>query len=185
MPSDPLQAIYDMAGGHWQDFHFGSQDFKYRQAEGVVAATDGSVIKDEDEGICLGGGVAFQEGPHGLSDIYVRAYGRPSSFVAEGAAAAVLLSAVLTDVPLTILTDSANVMFAMQHCLRKDYCRDFSRHQERKLIQAIAAPLAARTAPTTWVKIKAHRSVPANKRADRLAASAPFKLDCVAKKFMR
>jgi hypothetical protein len=36
-----------------------SQDYKYREFDGIVAATDGSVIDDPDEGPCMGGGLVF------------------------------------------------------------------------------------------------------------------------------
>ena len=55
MPEAPLLAIHEMEGGRWNSFHRGSQDFQYRSAKGVVAATDCSVIKDSGEGgPCMG-----------------------------------------------------------------------------------------------------------------------------------
>ena len=46
VPESPLLAMHGMEGGRWDSFHRGSQDFQSRSAPGVVAATDGSVIKD-------------------------------------------------------------------------------------------------------------------------------------------
>ncbi len=61
----------------------------------------------------MGGAVAFWACDHGLSDEYVCVHRHVSSFVAKDAAAQVLLGSVPVDQPLVILTDSANIMFAM------------------------------------------------------------------------
>jgi hypothetical protein len=45
----------------WQHFHQGAQDYKYRDFEGIVAATDGSVLNDPDEGLCIGGGICDRD----------------------------------------------------------------------------------------------------------------------------
>jgi hypothetical protein len=79
--------------------------------------------------------------------------------VSEGAAALAALQKVPTNADLIILTDSSNVMFAMQHCSRKEQWRDFTDHPEAELIGELAKALAARTASTRWVKIKSHRFV--------------------------
>jgi ribonuclease HI len=172
MPEEPLKALQDMTGGRWDSFHAESQDFAYRDAVGIVTATDGSVTKDEDGNVRMAGGVAFGEGNHGLADCGVHVRGHISSFVAEGAAALVSLQRTPKDVALTILTDSANIMFAMQHCSRKEQWKDFTDHPEAELISELAKALAAHTAPTVWVKIKSHRSVHLNEKADQLATNA-------------
>ena len=177
MPAEPLQTLQDMTGGRWEAFQSGSQDFKYRNSDGIVAATDGAVFKDKDEGIVMGGGVAFRRDTPNQTDQFVRVNGHVSTLVAEGAAVSVLLAIAPVDQPLTILTDSANVMFAMQHCSRKELQRDFSNHTDEQLIQNLAKAQAARTAPTHWVKVKSHTSVELNERADRLAGEAPFAPD--------
>jgi ribonuclease HI len=178
---EPLLAVQEMRGGRWQHFHQGAQDYKYREFEGIVAATDGSVLNDPEEGLCMGGGIAFRAGDHGLSDEYVRVHGHVTSFVAEGAAARVLLGMVPVDRPLVILTDSANIMFAMQHCSRRERWRDFSNHADEQLLKELATLQAQRTALTVWVKVKSHVSVELNERADRLAAEAPFVEEAVSK----
>jgi len=61
---------------------------------------------------------------------------------------------------------------AMLHCTRKDWWRDFDDHRDSHMLQKLATLQAARTARTTWVKVKAHASVPLNERADELAALA-------------
>ena len=183
MTDSPLLDIHNMSGGRWQHFHNGSQDYKYQEFDGIVAATDGSVIDDPDEGPCMGGGVVFRAGDHGLKDEWVRAHGHISSLVAEGAAACVLLSMVPPDKPLAILTDSANIMFAMQHCSRREIWRDFSGHVDAQLIEELARLQARRTAPTVWIKVKLHTSVELNERADRFAAEAPFVENGVSKQF--
>ena len=171
---EPLLTVHNMTGGRWEHFHRGSQDYKYREFHGIVAATDGSVVNDPEEGLCMGGGVAFRAGDHGLMDAQVRISGHVTSFVAEGAAASVLLGMVPKDRPLVILTDSANIMFAMQHCSRREKWRDFSEHADVELLEELAMLQAPRTALTMWVKIKSHASVELNERADKLAAGAPF-----------
>jgi ribonuclease HI len=183
MPSNPLLALHSMTGGLWTKFHQESQDFKYRDFDGIVAATDGSVLDDPDEGPCMGGGVAVRAGDHGLVDEHVRVRGHISSLVAEGAAACVLLGMAPLDKPLAILTDSANVMYAMQHCSRREVWKDFSDHADAQLLEELARLQARRTANTVWVKIKSHASVELNERADRLAAEAPFAEDGISKAF--
>lgn len=175
MPQSPLQSIDRLSEGRWPQFHAQAQDFKYRHAAGIVAATDGSVRKDPDGNMCMGGGVAYLPGPHNLKDTGVHVNGQVSSLVAEGAAAHVLLEDVQTHAPtqdLTILTDSANLMFAMQHCTRRELWRDFSTHSQAQLLGELQKKQAARTAATHWVKITAHTSVEPNERADKLATSA-------------
>ena len=103
----------------------------------------------------------------------MRVHWHVTSFVAEGAAACVLLGMVRPEEPLTILTDSANVMFAAQHCTRQEKWKDFSNHTDTEMIEELALLTARRTAPTTWVKIKSHTSVELNERADKYAAKAP------------
>jgi ribonuclease HI len=183
MPEEPLLALHEMDEGRWPHFHQGSQDYKYREFNGVVAATDGSVVNDPEEGLCMGGGVVFRAGDHGYSDTYVRVQGHVTSFVAEGAAARVLLGTVSEDKPLAIFTDSANIMFAMQHCSRRERWRDFSNHPDAGLLKELATVQAKRTAPTVWVKIKSHVSVELNERADSLAAEAPFAEEAVSKQY--
>jgi ribonuclease HI len=183
MPEDPLLAIHGMTGGRWQQFHEGSQDFKYREFQGVVAATDGSVVNDPQVGPLMGGGIAFRAGDHGLEDQCVCVHGHVSTLVAEGAAAATLLAMVPKDKPLVIFTDSANIMYAMQHCSRKERWRDFATHPDVELLTELALQQAGRTALTIWVKIKSHTSVELNERADRLATEAPFAEESTSKKF--
>jgi ribonuclease HI len=185
MPGEPLKALQDMSGGRWESFHAGSQDFVYRNVAGIVAATDGSIVKDEEGIVRMGGGVAFRAGDHGLSNMCVHARGHISSFVAEGAAALAALQQVPTNADLTILTDSANVMFTMQHCSRKEQWRDFTDHPEAELIGELAKALAARTASTKWVKIKSHRSVYLNEKADELATNAYSDSDAPSYSFDR
>ncbi len=182
---EPLLTVHNMAGGRWEHFHRGSQDYKYKEFEGIVAATDGSVVNDPEEGLCMGGGVAFREGDHGLVDEQVRVFGHVSSFVAEGAAASVLLGMTPKDIPLAIFTDSANIMFAMQHCSRRERWRDFSEHKDVELLEELAKLQAQRTAQTVWVKIKSHASVELNERADRLAAGAPFAAEGGSKMYVQ
>ena len=131
----------------------------------------------------MGGGVAYFPGSHKLQDTGVHVCGQASSLVAEGAAAHVLLQTAPKSQQLTILTDSANVMFAMQHCSQRELWRDFSHHSQVLLLQELQTAQAACTADTHWVKITAHSSVELNERADRLATSAWDDHDAPARTF--
>ena len=131
----------------------------------------------------MGGGIAFRAGDCDLADEQVRIHRHVSTLVAEGAAACVLLAMVPKTAPLVIFTDSANIMFAMQHCSRREAWRDFSGHADAELLEELARLQAGRTALTVWVKIKSHTSVELNERADALAAEAPFAEDGRSKLF--
>ena len=100
-----------------------------------------------------------EQAPTNLQDTHVRIHWHVTSCVAEGAAACVLLGMVHPEEQLTILTDSANVMFAPQHCKRQEKWKDFSNHTDKEMIEELALLTARLTAPTTWVKIKSHTSV--------------------------
>jgi len=172
MPEDPLQAINSMQAGRWTTFHEGAQDYPYRHVPGILAATDGAVKKYGKEGVLMSGGVAFREGDHNMMNTGVHVVGPISSFVAEGAAMLVLLETAPTDLPLTILTDSANVMWAMQHCSRLERVPDFSMHSNQDLLKRLHTAHTRRSAATHYVKITAHTSIALNECADGLAASA-------------
>jgi ribonuclease HI len=172
MPDEPLRAINEMHGDRWDYFHLGAQDFTYRQAPGVLAATDGAVKKYGKDGVLMSGGVAYRAGAHGLVDTGLHVNGPISSFVAEGAALLFLLESAPPDEPLTILTDSANVMWAMQHCSRKEKIMDFSTHSNKDLLQRLCREHIRRTANTHYVKVTAHTSITLNERADSLATAA-------------
>jgi hypothetical protein len=53
---ESLLAVQEMHGGRRQHFHQGAQDYKYREFEGIVAATNGSVLNDPELGGSLHGG---------------------------------------------------------------------------------------------------------------------------------
>ena len=148
-----------------------------------MAATDGAVRKYGKEGVLMSGGVAYRPGPHGLADTGLHVGGPISSLVAEGAAVLYLMEAAPPEEPLTILTDSANVMWAMQHCSRKERVADFSRHPNQELIQRLRQQHIRRTAVTRYVKVTAHTSILFNERADRLAATARANKDAPSRSF--
>ena len=94
-----------------------------------------------------------------------------------------VLQTVKKDTPLTILTDSANLMYVMEHCSRKERWKDFSNHPDALMIQKLAKALALRTALTRWVKIKSHTSVLLNEKADRLAAQSRDNPEAILRTF--
>lgn len=125
----------------------------------------------------MSGGVAFADGDHDLTDTGIHVEGPISSFVAEGAAMLVLLQMVPTDQPLTVLTDSANVMWALQHCSRLELFKDFSKHFNQRLVKDLQREVEKRTAEMRCVKITAHTSIELNERADYRAAVARLDKD--------
>lgn len=171
MPEAPLEAINRLVEGRWLSFHEGAQDYPYRHVPGILAATDGAVKKHGKAGVLMSGGVAYRQGD-GPENTGVHVEGPISSFVAEGAALLVLLETAPVHQPLTILTDSANVMWAMQHCSRRERVPDFSKHPNRGLLKRLYSAHIRRTAATHYVKITAHTSVALNECADTLAALA-------------
>ena len=183
MPEAPLEAMNRLHTGRWIQFHQGAQDYPYRHVQGILAATDGAVKKYGDAGVLMSGGVAFRPGGHDLEDTGVHVDGPISSFLAEGAAILVLLQTVPQDQPLTVLTDAANVMWAMQHCSRQERVPDFSTHSNQNLLRRLRKAHIERSAPTHYVKITAHTSVVLNERADELAASARENVDAPSRSF--
>ena len=121
----------------------------------------------------LGAALAFRRGDRPEGDIarivVGGAFFKKSSLLAEGGAIQTALETVQLHIPLTILTDSANIMYDMQHRSRNDWWRDFDSHRDRDMLNRMAVTLASRTAKTVFVKIKAHTSVPLNETADQLA----------------
>jgi ribonuclease HI len=166
-----LEDLQDRTGGRWATFLKASQEHRHLGAEGRVVATDGSV-RPSGEDVITGAGVAFRRGDEPKGDIVREIVGAPTSFGAEGGAVETALDETDDATPLTILTDSANIMFALQHCSRNDWWRDFDSHKDRDMLERLASKIARRTASTTFVKVKAHASVPLNERADELAGKA-------------
>jgi ribonuclease HI len=166
-----LADLQDRAGGRWDSFLSASQEYEHLNAPGTLVATDGSV-RSSGERVITGAGIAFRKGDEPRGDIAREIVGAPTSFAAEGGAVETALDETEVDTPLTIMTDSANIMFALQHCSRNDWWRDFDNHRDREMLERLATKLATRTARTTFVKVKAHASVPLNDRADELAGYA-------------
>lgn len=166
-----LDDLQERKGGRWGAFLQASQEYEHLGTQGTLVATDGSVRMTEN-GPITGAGVAFRKGDCPEGDIVRVIFGAPTSFGAEGGAVETALDVTDRAKDLTVLTDSANIMFALQHCSRNDWWRDFDNHKDRDMLERLATKLAARTAQTTFVKVKAHASVPLNDRADELAGMA-------------
>lgn len=82
---------------------------------------------------------------------------------------------VPTDEPVTIATDSEAVIKVMHHAAASGYTRwerlprSIDWEGDLDYWDTLADVLTERTAPTEWVKVKAHSGTPGNTHADRLA----------------
>ena len=137
-----LAHLYECEGGRWTHFRSAAQEFAHLTTTGALVATDGSVqvVEDGNGGkeVKLGAALAFRRGDRPEGDIARivdgRASFKKSSFLAEGGAIQTALETVQPHIPLTILTDSANIMYAMQHRSRNDWWRDFDSHRDRDML---------------------------------------------------
>ena len=158
--------------GLWPIFNGASQYAAYIHTTDVLAATDGSASKD---GVEMGGGVAFRYGDGESMAIPIR--GIPSSLDAEAGAGHLCLELHDDDTPLTILTDSYNLLQLIQNSLTPGTSTSLQDHEHAHILLPFMAKLFARTAPTTWVKVKSHRGALLNEAADFYAdkgRSLPF-----------
>ena len=101
-----------------QDYWSRRQDGAYIHAPGVLAACDGSVEAD------MGAAAVVQLLDCTTITDACKVEGDPSSFRAEAAGMHMSLVLAPTDEPLTILTDSMNVVYAMQAFNTLEFARD-------------------------------------------------------------
>ena len=76
------------------------------------------------------------------------------------------------EVPLAVLTDSMNVIQALQAWDRAEFVREMEWQRNADILQAILLAINQRQSPITIVKVKSHRGVDLNERADILAGAA-------------
>jgi hypothetical protein len=149
----------------WTIFHSSSQYGPYMTDAATLVATDGSLDPRRPDAQ-MGGGIAYRPGDGTDTSIGVK--GVPSSFGAEAGTLDFLLQNQSLDQPLNILTDSRSAMQQLQR-LSKSPLQDLSKHAHRAVLQSIMSRLLARSAPTRFIKVKAHKGALLNERADRLA----------------
>ena len=157
-----LEDVSEAASDYWKR----RQDGAYLEASGNVAACDGSA------GGVMGAGAVILE-PDGIITTHkVQVLGECSSFRAEAAALHLTLCHADIAVELTIMTDSMNVINALQAWNRVDFMRDMNMQLNADILQKILRQLNRRRAPTKIVKVKSHRGCFLNELADDAAAAA-------------
>ena len=77
-----------------------------------------------------------------------------------------------SDSPLTVFTDSINVIFALKAFRSQEFAQDITRQKNTDIIAKILVKVNERTAPTHIVKVKSHRGAHLNELADSAAALA-------------
>ena len=95
--------------------------------------------------------------------------GPPSSLRAEAAALYLLLLETPPSCQLTVLMDSLGLLQTLQRWGRLDFSPLPEVQKHLDIICPILELLAARTATTTFVRVKSHSGVPLNEAADVLA----------------
>jgi ribonuclease HI len=173
---DPYGTIPLLRGAWWERFLKHDQAAPYMHVKGVLVATDGSVNMvrsngDGPEEPVAGAGAAFRRSD-GMADMSERVECNQSSLVPEIHGARMAMRATPKDVDLTILTDSAGVLWIADALTRKTFWRDFRDHPQLAAIKELARDLDERTALTRFVKVAAHKGCPMNELADELADEA-------------
>jgi ribonuclease HI len=129
---------------------------------------DGSVHEEEhQEGdpTAAGCGLAYRHGDGENTHFRINMLGTASSMAPEGAAILRALE-MHPDKELTILTDSAGMMYALEACTNTIRWADFDQHPHRDMLQQIMEALQKRTPPLRLVKVKAHQGHYLNKGAN-------------------
>ena len=151
-----------------EEYWCARQEGAYWEFEGTLAASDGSVKRD------MGAGVVLQDEHLSQARVThaVKVGGDPSSFRAEAAALDQALLHAPSDCPLTVFTDSINVIFALKAFRSQEFARDITRQKNADIIAKILVKVNERTAPTHIMKVKSHRGAHLNELADSAAALA-------------
>ena len=148
------------------------QDGHLRHSDSAqVAACDGSA------GHGMGAAAVILDTTQPRSDINpaphsAKVGGPPSSFRAEAGAMFLALDNADPDASLTVLTDSMNIIQALQCWGREEYQRDMERQKNADIIKCILDAINLRSAPLTITKVKSHRGVELNELADHHAGAA-------------
>ena len=188
------EALMDQ--GRWRDFWRGDQFPSLFTQQGVVVATDGSApsaadaedpeaedgrddeVMEESNGVGGGGegaqhagaGLVFRRQDNRENVCFSVQIHKTSLLAAEGAAITWALNCLPPDQQVTILTDSANMMFLLESGCRHTLFKDRTRHPHEQMIDTCCKFLSRRLAPTHFVKIQAHQGHWLNEQADLLSA---------------
>ena len=158
----PFQALSKGGKEYWR----ARQDGAYLSWVGTVAATDGSAPDSM-------GAAAVLRAADGEVTVKVNKVGGPtSSFRAEAAAMWQAVETADKTAPLVILTDSMNVIQALQAWDRAEFVREMDWQRNADVLQKILLAVNQQSSPITIVKVKSHRGVDLNERADILAGAA-------------
>ena len=166
---DPYRKIPKLTGTLWDVYCKADQAAPYQSAEGTLAATDGS-FKTQG-GNLAGAGVNYRPSDN-LEDSKERIQCDVSSLVPEIHAVRMALQAAPKDEKLTILTDSATVLWIATALTQTLTWRNLAKHGQIDAISRLVSDLDLRTAPTHLVKVASHRGCFMNEIADELAGNA-------------
>jgi hypothetical protein len=116
--------------GLWPVWHAASQYADYINCDGLLAATDGSASQHGNE---MGGGVVYRY-EDGIRPKAIPIRGIPSSLDAEAGAADVCINDHPLDTPLTILTDSYNLLLLIQSSLNPASTKQLADHEHKHIL---------------------------------------------------
>jgi ribonuclease HI len=157
-------------GRWWKVFNGADQAAKYMDAEGKVVATDGSYQKSTG---ASGAGIVSRPKDGITARETITSGG--GSLVPEIHAARMALKAVDPWEELTIITDSACLLWITHHFNQQLLWRDYDKHQQKEAILLYAEDLAKRVGKTTLVKVSSHKGCYLNEQADEQATAAANK----------
>ena len=162
LPGSYHSRLSQVATDYWE----ARQDGAYLQADGILTACDGSAGGD------MGARVVWQDQDGEFTSEACKVFGPPSSFRAEAAAMHLAVDGAPRDLPLTVLTDSMNVLYALRAFNTSEFDRGMRHQRNADIIRDILMAINLRTAPTHLVKVKSHRGILLNEMADEVAGSA-------------
>eukprot|EP00961_Rhodomonas_salina_P290973 3931587-Rhodomonas_salina.2 len=137
------------------DYYASRQDGAYVHCTSQLAACDGSA------GGAMGAAAVFCDALPNCDwaqrSFACRVWGSSSSFRAELVAMWLAVANADPHTQLTVLTDSMNVIHALQAWGRREFLRDMTRQLNADVVKALLLAVNARTATLHVVKVKSHR----------------------------
>ena len=161
LPGRVSASMPEAASTYWAD----RQDGAYLSTPGTLAACDGSA-KGE-----MGAAAVWQHPDGTITSDSCKVFGPPSSFRSEAAAMHIAVDGADRFTPVTIFTDSMNVIFALRSFNTCEFDRDMRHQRNADIIRDILRAINLRQAPTHIVKVKSHRGVYLNELADQEAGA--------------